>query len=251
MKSPKRDHIDFQIILDKIQSSTNEIRHCISIVDEKIDNAMTMIRRLENTCQKLDDRMTIIEENNLGTKTRLAAVESTQEDVQAELTEVKNTIINLNDQVTTNISEQLNRYQRRLNLIIKGVPENENSDDLLAELFQIIWPGNPVPCWTRIGELKPNAVTTRPIRIPMLTANDKRTILSNCKKLKGVESLKGISVSKDLTKTQQEESKKQYILRSTAKKLDEARTKSANKKRKLTDEKEVSEVGSQSCDEME
>jgi len=227
--SPKKEESSFQIILDKIESSTHEIRSCITIVDTKIDNAMAMIQSLENTCKNLDTRLKTMEASSVQTERRLDVVESSNETVKTELLEVKNSFITINNSIRTEINEQLNRYQRRLNIIIYGVQENAEEGDMLTSLSGIIWPEYALTDWRRLGEKKSNAV--RPIQVPLRTVADRNKLIDNCKKLKGLQKFKGISIKKDQTKIQQEEAKKKYILRSNSKAIDAG---PETKKRKLT-----------------
>jgi len=178
--SPKNDHANFQLILDKIQSSTNEIRGCISAIDSKIDDAMALIQSLENTCQNLDSRLKTIETSSVHTEKRLGNVESANESLKTDLEDVKNRFATVNNSVKTEIHEHLNRYNKRLNIIIYGIPEVGNEDQKLSSLFNIIWSNYELSDRKRIGERKPN--TIRPILVPLRTVGDRNQIIDNCKK---------------------------------------------------------------------
>jgi len=63
----------------------------------------------------------------------------------------------------------MNRYQRRLNIIIMGIPEKSCEQQTLDDLFRKIWACHAVTTWCR---LKENG-RSRIIKIPKPTPEDK------------------------------------------------------------------------------
>jgi len=215
-------------ILKSIHESKDELRNCILAVEGKFDYAMTIIHKLEATCAGLDQRMTAMEEDNAQMRGRISAIGENQEATHFQGDDLQKGVISITKNITSEISEQMNRYQRRMNIVIMGVPENPNAADTMVQLFEIIWPGNLISNWTRIGDVNKTGSTARPIRVSLPNTAAKREIFANCKKLKDLDQFRGISVRRDLTKQQLEESKHNYGLRS--------RNRGGNKRKAPTDE---------------
>jgi len=215
--SPQKNYADEltrKIILEGIKASTLELRTCIREVDDKIDNAMKMIQRLETTCIGLDQRLTTIEKDNQNMKNIILTTRNNQESSQMQLDDLAQDVANVNKNIREEVNEQLNRFQRRLNIIVKGIPEDLYENKLMTELFSIIWPNNSLPSWSRLGEKKSSDPRPRIIRITLPSVAEKRLIFQKCKLLKNLDKFKGISVCRDQTKQQQAENQRVYSLRS-------------------------------------
>jgi len=215
---------------------SDEIKNCIKTMDAKIDSAMVLMTKLEATCQGLDKRLTRIEQNDTEMTTQLTNLEENHKTIQSQVNEIENNVTNISKAIATEVNEQLNIYKRRLNIVIMGVKENCNEASFLNDLFKIIWPGNQLDEWSRIGEKVDGVLTRpRPIRIAIPSVAEKRTIFKNCKLLKNLDQFKGVSIQYDRTKKQQEEMKKTYQLRSSTRenlkrKVDEELPGKSNKK---------------------
>jgi len=148
------------------------------------------------------------------------------------------------------MQEKIDRLRRQNNLVIMGIEENSSEVNTLASLFSIIWPqGSFENRYTRVGPQIENAAHPRPIRVEIPSFLEKKQIISNCRKLKGVTTLKGISVKNDMTKTQQQEHKE----RMKKKKLEPTaiETRSKTQKRKNEDNSESPHPTKKSNEENE
>jgi len=226
-------------MLRSIMQSNNEIRESMKKLNSKMDNTITIIQNLETTCQALDKRLTIIEQTNNEIADRVSAVETNQNSTESQVNAIQTDLNHINKAIGTEIHEQMNRYQRRLNIMVMGIPENADAAKTLKKLFEIIWPGQQLPPWSRIGEEKPEK--TRPVRITVGSAEERRTIFGNCKLLKNLVQFKGISVKKDLTKQQQAEVKHNYATRAVTKENTLRNLKSRENKRKADSDDETGE----------
>jgi len=75
----------------------------------------------------------------------------------------------IRSKITHDINEQMNRYQKRINIIIMGIPENSCEQQTLNDLFRIIWAGHAVPTWCRLGDKPKENGRGRIIKIPIPT----------------------------------------------------------------------------------
>ncbi|CAL8112555.1 unnamed protein product [Orchesella dallaii] len=108
------------------------------------------------------------------------------------------------------LQEKADRLTRMNNLVIMNIPEDDNALNLLAELMQIILPGNDLRLRNhRIGKQEPGK--TRPIKVHLNSHNDVLKAMGNCKHLKNQPNLTKLSVLKDETRNQQQQRKERYI----------------------------------------
>jgi len=112
------------------------------------------------------------------------------------------------------LKETTDRMWRKNNLVVFGIPENEESENLINDFMGIILPACSTARFERIG--KENEKIDRPVRIHLSTFLDKKSALSNCQKLKGMDKFKKISVRPDLTKEQINQRKTPVRTRSQA-----------------------------------
>jgi len=194
-------------LMESVRDSTQELQKTVAAVEGKID-------RLEMTCQGLDKRMKSLEDSSLQQKTQISKLKNDHDQIREKVDTIQKDMIKIKHDFSSDINEQINRYQRRLNLIIKGVPESPSDAELLSDLFAIIWPGKTVSNWDRLEWSDPKMTYPRLVRVQLPTPAAKKTIFSNCKLLKGLERFKGISVCSDMTKQQQAERRSNYNLRS-------------------------------------
>jgi len=158
------------------------------------NETIAKIDALTSSIANVHARMGIIEQ-----KIRLN--EEIANDIQSEVETMKTGVTNGFLQINHSIKEDQDILRRINNLIIMGAPESPEGLSLVKDLFQIILPDKQV--LVRDHRLGPANDKPRPLRIYLDNAGDKRTALNNCKKLKGIDHLKNLSVKQDLTKAQQ------------------------------------------------
>lgn len=163
----------------------------------KISNGQqSMTSSLEDALKKMDNMEKKFEQKFASFEERLKQVEngSGSTDVQS-----------IQEAITANVREEQERNNRRNNIVIFGIPEDERGGNVYSQLMTII--GDHLttePYYERIGGT--NSQQPRPLRV-FLPPGAKRQLLSNCKKLKDRPDLKTVSVCQDLTVQQQKAQK--------------------------------------------
>ncbi|CAL8098270.1 unnamed protein product [Orchesella dallaii] len=152
---------------------------------------------------KIADRITNLEEKY----ERLAEQNVSSSDNAKAMQESINSITEMH----TKLKEQQDRLHRVNNIIVMGIPANENALNALCNTMDIVLPNNTLRPHTKVIRVgKPAERKTRPIRVQLNSSNDVYTALRNAALLKDTEIHKNIYIRKDLTKLQQDERRK-YI----------------------------------------
>lgn len=125
-------------------------------------------------------------------------------------TKLQQDLNDLRNKVSSEIAEEcrvhFQRQLRKMNLVIMGLTEELSIErSVLSSLFNAILPGYHLNQYTRIGQQNMDSNSVRPVRVIMDSAVTVSQVLSNCKKLKGLDEFKNISVRRDLTRIQQHE----------------------------------------------
>ncbi|CAL8083631.1 unnamed protein product [Orchesella dallaii] len=106
------------------------------------------------------------------------------------------------------LQEQQDRLKRVNNIVIMGIPENENEHRVLSSVMQILLPNNTLRIRAhdmRIG--KPSQGRLRPIRVQLNSKNEVHDALQNGKLLKDMDKFQSIYIRMDQTKQQQQDRK--------------------------------------------
>jgi len=128
--------------------------------------------------------------------------------INARINEISRNAVAQGQKIEYQMQKKIDRLRRQNNLVIMGIEEKSSEVNTLASLFSIIWPQESFENrYTRVGLQKKNAAHPRPIRVEIPSFLEKKQMINNCRKLKGVTTLKGISVKNDMIKTQQQEHK--------------------------------------------
>ena len=100
--------------------------------------------------------------------------------------------------------ETRDRKQRMCNIILHGVNEQEsdetghkNDKDLISKLLGTIQKGDILKSHTRLGSR--NDDKKRPIKVVLKSESDKKNIMGNLRRLKGIKEFNGISIKPDYT----------------------------------------------------
>jgi len=165
---------------------------------------VTVLQAIKSMDAKINERLQHVEEKTNLIYDRVRELESKGLHMQDELEDVKSSIKDCRD----DIKEQTDRIKRRDNLIVMGIPENTEGEEMLTELITLILPDYYMMVMhDRVGPKKENANHPRPIRLFLQNPKMKSTALKNCKLLKNHIRLQKVSVRKDLTKIEQLEKK--------------------------------------------
>lgn len=160
----------------------NLITSMKSEIRQEIQGAL---QRIDDIEEKLNNRMTTVETQ----QTELQTTACTKTEMQKMATGLQ-----------ADLKEQKEQILRKDNIIIFGIPENENGDQLYSQLINIIADHlHAFPYKERVGD--PEKASNRPIRV-FLPPGTKRTLLSKCKRLKNKPKFEKVSVCSDLTKLQ-------------------------------------------------
>jgi len=138
VRSPTLTNEIKEEILQAMSKNTVELRDEIRSLNTKMDNTMSMIQSLENVCRGLDMRLTRVEQANTKMETTISTMKSSHIATESQVNAIKTTIVNINKSIGTEVYEHINRYQRRLNVIVRGVPEGPNTVEFLTSLLNVI-----------------------------------------------------------------------------------------------------------------
>lgn len=180
-----------------------------------------LIKGLDNRVKGLESKVTVLEQAQNSS--------CTKEDLQAAIKNVKDDLV-----------EQQKRESKKNNVVVFGIPEDENGEDLLDNLLQILLPGETVKIDNQRFGVK-TSDRPRPIRLYLNNYPMKSKLLSNLNRLKGLEDFKKVSIVRDLTKAQrliENESKPSRRTRSQKNKADGEAEREANKRQKIGDSQE-------------
>lgn len=158
---------------------------------DKLNETNVSIQHIQNTQQDLISRLDRFEKEKVVLTENQVKL---QQDVDQFKEEVAIDINSVNERLT----EEVRRLRKLTNLVISGIPENQDGIGLAGELMKIILPGTNLNITDdRIG--KPNSIGPRLLRIRLNSQVERDTAIRNCRKLKGVDKFTKVSVRKDLT----------------------------------------------------
>lgn len=191
----------------------HDTRADVAGLSTKVDKYMGRLKQVEDQCKVLQQTVNANEQKQAKVNEDIRhTINATKSSISIDLEKTK---------------ERLDRMAKACNIIVKGIPEEDESD-LFARLIEIILPKrDDLPKFIRIGEKSTENPTERPrfIKTFLSSANEKATALRNCKFLKGLPDFDAVSVQPDLTKKQLEERRKRHILtRSETNKRKEGRS---------------------------
>lgn len=148
---------------------------------------------------------------------RVTELERRQDIVEKTVEQMDEAVRTEFQAVREEIKEQKNRIIRMTNAVMMGVEESSEGLNLAQDLLNIIAPGViPKVVDTRVGH--PEAKKPRPLRVHFPSSQARDAALASCAKLKDDKRFQGISVRKDLTKSQQQEYKVKAVVRNNDRK---------------------------------
>lgn len=135
---------------------------------------------------------------------RLDKVEDRVENMEKQTSQAQSDLQSSIEGLKFQIEEEKRRQLKRDNLIIYGIPEDNQT--IYSELMYILSPFNSETFVAeRIGTSRNSK--GRPIIVRTGNSNFKLEVFNNLKKLKGLHQFKGVSVQHDLTQLQRQEKK--------------------------------------------
>jgi hypothetical protein len=172
----------------ELTNNQAELKRSISSMDDKLNNVISRMDAVEETLRDQSSRTVLLEEN--------------MRSIESEVDVIKNAVTVHFSDVEEQIKEGHLRMMKVSNLIFMGVPEDTKATTTVREILKIILPDSDRPIMdNRVGDPKTSKMP-RPMRIGLSSFEEKRLALKNCRKLKGHNEFKGISVKPDLTKRQ-------------------------------------------------
>ncbi|CAL8137505.1 unnamed protein product [Orchesella dallaii] len=159
-----------------------------------------LIKRIQRRQQRLGEEQSKI-------NARITTLEENIHTYKQECGESSKTLrVDLKAIATTQdkLQEQQDRLKRINNIVIMGIPEDENDHGVLSSVMQVLLPNNTLRIRThkmRIG--KPSQERMRPIRVQLNSNNEAHSALQNAKKLKDIDKFQNIYARLDQTKQQQ------------------------------------------------
>lgn len=105
------------------------------------------------------------------------------------------------------LTEALERDKKRKNLVIMGIPEQDDArtKETIKDIFTVL--GIDSADFEFEGRIGKEGAKARPVRICIEIAEDKRNILKKARALKGDKQFEKVYICPDLTRKQQEEDK--------------------------------------------
>ncbi|CAL8092578.1 unnamed protein product [Orchesella dallaii] len=175
-------------------------------ISEKIEDGNRSLRQeimpILDTIQKehktLCDRVTNVEETN---KKQTEQAKKSKKEVDILANDV-NDLGHMQKQ----LKEQQDRLKRLNNIVVMGIPEDENEIETLEKVMQVVMPLNNLRL--RAKEMRIGAAIEgkiRPIRVQMNCNNDVWSALSKSKDLKSYTEYENIYIRKDNTRAEREE----------------------------------------------
>jgi len=184
------ESVTLAMMWSKMQEMHMETYTEMKMMHTKMDTYLQRLEKIENNYRNLETRVFNIENDDYITQTELAGVQQ----------QIKDS----NDAIYDEIKEQCDRIRRQNNIVVMGVPENENGSKLLQSLLDTIVDNKGhVVMQERIGKINASQKYPRPVRVVLSNSLIKKQTLRNCKALKGLAEFEKVSVRPDKTKQQQ------------------------------------------------
>lgn len=161
---------------------------------------LPQLQAIRSDQAKLNHRVSEIEE-------RLNQVVDSSKSSAEQCVQLQSDFTNLSA-VQSAMKEQQDRIRKLNNIIVMGIPEDDNAHTTLAELMNFLLPNNELHINANIRIGMSTRGKTRPIRVQLNNNNDVHRVLKQSKSLKNHEKFQNIYLNKDLTKLQQEERRK-------------------------------------------
>jgi len=70
------------------------------------------------TCQRLDKRIKSLEDSSLQQKTQISKLKNDHDQIREKVSTIQKDMIKIKYDFSSDINKQINRYQRRLNLLL-------------------------------------------------------------------------------------------------------------------------------------
>lgn len=182
------------------------------------------LQAIRNDQAKLNDRVSEIEQ-------RLDQVVNTSKAGAVQCEKLQSDMKKLSE-VQSALQEQQDRIRKLNNVIVMGLPEDENAHTTLTKVMQFLLPNNKLHINANIRIGMNTRGNARPIRVQLNSNNEVHHVLKQAKLLKEHEHFHNIYVRKDLTRLQQEERRKQSAVpasQSSSQPSSSLRQKTANK----------------------
>jgi len=163
------------------------------------ENMKTLYTELKSDISSIKDEITTVKgQQELG-NTKIAALELKSKNIEDRVEGMTN--------YQAEVNERYDRLLRKNNIIIFGVQEDgeDSKNKTLLELWKLILPNENPIAHERFGKKLENATRPRPLRVYLSNPIAKRNVFKNCKKLKGIDMFKGVSIQSDKTYSQRKE----------------------------------------------
>lgn len=159
---------------------------------------------MEKKLKLIQDQLEgVLKDNNI-----LRAKVKEIEESSTNKTNISTPCLTNTDQVLSEITE---REARKKNVIIFGLPENQDSQKDKSGCLEILKTLDPqfesIPKLFRLGKQPSNDARPRPIKIILDSSDKALNLIKNAKILKSTERFKNITVTSDKTPTQQQQYK--------------------------------------------
>lgn len=122
-------------------------------------------------------------------------------EMKRRYTKLETTVETMNEEMPSIIKEEIQRAQKRANLMVFGLDQNENQlNDLMTELLKFLHPDCKLPV---VQQLSTNV--NSPVRLEFGSVKDRDTILKKSPELKKSAKYQSIYITPDLTLKQRKE----------------------------------------------
>ena len=168
------------------ESILKEVDTCNRKFEEKLNEVVTMNKTYAESLSNLEGS-TVVEQQQLPPP-----------DLRSIIREEQN----------EQLADETDKKRRACNFVIHGVEENTNSNkdeakqrdqEIVTTLMEDLQLECDYKTIFRLGNVRPDGQSKRPIKVTMNNEKDKKTVMDNLRKLKGKEKYKGVSMTDDNT----------------------------------------------------
>ncbi|CAL8117046.1 unnamed protein product [Orchesella dallaii] len=184
---------------NKENTPVRDLDHLFALIKQENSKLKSDVTaEVKEEIGKIADRITNLEEKYEQLVVQNASSADNAKTMQESLTNIT--------EMHNKLKEQQDRIHRINNIIVMGIPENENALTTLHNILDIVLPNNTYRTHTKVIRVgKPAEMKTRPIRVQLNSNNEVYTALRNGVLLKDIEIHRNVYIRKDQTKLQQDE----------------------------------------------
>jgi Holliday junction resolvase RusA-like endonuclease len=203
-KGMKEDIAKIKELVDKIKKEDGEFKSEVRRDLDQLRKEGREVKReeVEVVRKELEELKVVSSEQGL--KKTFASLFEEQSKEEKKEARCEREVVN-NKDLKMQVTEAIDRERRRNNLMVFGLPEGTDEEDLeqMTDIISCVVQGTKVDFVTA-GRLGKKCEKCRPLRITIEDFNERRLVLVNAKRLKSMSGKEQIFIAPDMTKLQQD-----------------------------------------------